>query len=804
MTYTVANIKWNTVIINTTRTVNDDSVGEWLTDFDNIEYSSVDMLMRTTFNQDSVWEDLGVTQQSNRVAVAQDLAAQGWNMTAVVPMQIKIAPEAASILRAMPLPVYTSRQVIIQVSGTHVVPTSLQTQNFITDTLLTLLASDHVFLMRLTMVKEVTLPNNQGSATMTYIMQKSSDTVPIGTALQLVLGQAGTLGSQERSAFTAALATRNISATATVLSDSPLAGDSLQDQIYALTAAPKKPSKHLGAIIGSSVGAGGALLLLTAAFMVFARGWLKKRHLQKQTAVCLKEQHDMADVEAGKAMFHDSGSSLHHHPSATGHLRDEPAAAKCWDIAASDIVICKRPDGSDWLLSSSESGQVFKAVKGGVQDVVVKVLGSSTNLAREDLRKEVEVLKSVSYDRNVVQFYGTCPHGNQSMLVLEYMEGGNLRQALTNNSDGALKWHNKGASIALDIVRGLHFLHSHGVMHMTLKASNVFLTKTYSIAKIGEVDMAQVMGATTLQQPHAATFAYSAPELILHGPCNEKVDLYSFGVILWELITTEVPRRGRLRAIKVPEECPAEIEQLIDLCLATEPADRPTAKQAFDIIGACSLHLPPPVPPTPAPTPLQQDAVPLSYVERKHCSTPPGSDSAEVAHVPEPFIAAQGQKSLNSLSGCGDSVPSSSQQATAVDGSLGDMPVRHQVPVVGHNEPLNGFRQPPSAEVAIANWPEHSGEVQKEPQSPSQQPDGHGAKHSLYSSSEAGTAIATSPTADHSHMAKGPLPLGVFGHLYPSPFAMADDDSGGSSWCWPHGPTAPVVGSDQGSAEAQA
>ena len=58
---------------------------------------------------------------------------------------------------------------------------------------------------------------------------------------------------------------------------------------------------------------------------------------------------------------------------------------------------------------------------------------------------------------------------------------------------------------------------------MNLKASNVFLTKTYSIAKIGEVDMAQVMGATTLQRPHAATFAYSAPELILHGPCNEKV-----------------------------------------------------------------------------------------------------------------------------------------------------------------------------------------------------------------------------------------------------------------------------------------
>lgn len=46
------------------------------------------------------------------------------------------------------------------------------------------------------------------------------------------------------------------------------------------------------------------------------------------------------------------------------------------------------------------------------------------------------------------------------------LQGGNLRQALTNSSDGELKWHNKGANIALDIVRGLHFLHSHGVRHL--------------------------------------------------------------------------------------------------------------------------------------------------------------------------------------------------------------------------------------------------------------------------------------------------------------------------------------------------
>lgn len=119
-----------------------------MTDSDLVEYSSCDLLMRTTFTQDSVWEDLGVTEDSHRAAVAQNLAALGWNMvsetslpalaqaspalftskvmllsylisllqTAVVPMQITLAREGAAILQAMPLPVYTSHEVVVQVN----------------------------------------------------------------------------------------------------------------------------------------------------------------------------------------------------------------------------------------------------------------------------------------------------------------------------------------------------------------------------------------------------------------------------------------------------------------------------------------------------------------------------------------------------------------------------------------------------------------------------------------------------------------------------------------------------------------
>lgn len=66
-------------------------------------------------------------------------------------------------------------------------------------------------------------------------------------------------------------------------------------------------------------------------------------------------------MENGKASFHDSGSSLNQHSGAAGISVDDLAAAKCWDIDALDIVMCKRPDGADWLLSSSESGQVDSA-----------------------------------------------------------------------------------------------------------------------------------------------------------------------------------------------------------------------------------------------------------------------------------------------------------------------------------------------------------------------------------------------------------------------------------------------------------
>lgn len=65
-----------------------------------------------------------------------------------------------------------------------------------------------------------------------------------------------------------------------------------------------------------------------------------------------------------------------------------------------------------------------------------------------------------------------------------------------------------------------------------------------------------------------------------------QVDVYSFGVIMWEVVSHEQPSRGRMRDLKVPQECPAQVNDLINKCLAEDPVDRPSAREAYDVLKA--------------------------------------------------------------------------------------------------------------------------------------------------------------------------------------------------------------------------
>ena len=80
-----------------------------------------------------------------------------------------------------------------------------------------------------------------------------------------------------------------------------------------------------------------------------------------------------------------------------------------WAIDPSEITITKRKDGSDWVLGAGTYGKVYKGVRGGVQDVAVKMLHyADSEDGLKQFVSECCILKSLNYDRNIVQFYGAC------------------------------------------------------------------------------------------------------------------------------------------------------------------------------------------------------------------------------------------------------------------------------------------------------------------------------------------------------------------------------------------------------------
>lgn len=300
------------------------------------------------------------------------------------------------------------------------------------------------------------------------------------------------------------------------------------------------------------------------------------------------------------------GSKTHHIP--TSKVSDinaaqlsrlgsstEPGSLDLWEIDADDVEISIDERGEPIKLGKGSFGAVYRGTLRGVQPTAIKVLNESVgNEAEAAFQREAAILKHVNRDRNVVQLYGTSKLPDGKLLLLtELMEGGDLRRAL-NNSDAteALAWNKAGKGIALDIARGLTALHAVNVVHRDLKSKNVLLTSRLD-AKIGDVGIAAIQTQAGYLTASAGqvigTLAWSAPELLLGKRCSEKVDIFSFGIVLWELATGKVPQRGFAHSPAPSPRCPVELIHLMEECTDEDPLKRPSAKQVYDKI----LRIPP-------------------------------------------------------------------------------------------------------------------------------------------------------------------------------------------------------------------
>lgn len=345
-----------------------------------------------------------------------------------------------------------------------------------------------------------------------------------------------------------------------------------------------------GAIAGIVIGCVVFVILKTACMFYMFKYWYKRRQR------ILAARRGRGDVEkstpleklAAALQLKNKGGSSTGSSSSSATSASSLSSAQVlpgWVMDAKDIEILQLESGKPYLLGTGSFGTVYKALRQGVQPVAVKKITQADDWQMTQFIKEINLMEKLSFDRNIVQFYGAVLSAPAPMLVLEYMEGGDLRDALSTDINKELSWYNKGHLIALDIIRGLVFLHSNKVVHADLKAKNVLLTQNAGTAKIADVGLARIMQHTlsnTATGDPAGTFAYAAPEMLMGEKWDDKADIYSLGVLLWELVTSDVPQRGRMRPVKVPEEAPEAVELLIQQCLEKEVSRRPSAKQVFD------------------------------------------------------------------------------------------------------------------------------------------------------------------------------------------------------------------------------
>ncbi|KAJ4831651.1 hypothetical protein Tsubulata_045564 [Turnera subulata] len=193
---------------------------------------------------------------------------------------------------------------------------------------------------------------------------------------------------------------------------------------------------------------------------------------------------------------------------------------------------------------------------------------------------------------NVVAFYGIVLDGPGGSVatVTEYMVNGSLRNALQKNERSLDK--RKRLFIAMDVAFGMEYLHGKNIVHFDLKSDNLLVNLRdphRPICKVGDLGLSKVKCQTLISGGVRGTLPWMAPEL-LNGSSSlvsEKVDVFSFGIVLWELLTGEEPYAdlhygaiiggivsNTLRP-PVPDSCDLEWRSLMERCWSAEPSDRP-------------------------------------------------------------------------------------------------------------------------------------------------------------------------------------------------------------------------------------
>ncbi|MED6134160.1 hypothetical protein PIB30_034688 [Stylosanthes scabra] len=195
----------------------------------------------------------------------------------------------------------------------------------------------------------------------------------------------------------------------------------------------------------------------------------------------------------------------------------------------------------DNKLGEGGFGSVYRGRLAEGQEIAVKRLSEDSGQGIEEFKNEVKLIVKLQH-RNLVRLLGCCIEKNEKMLVYEYMSNRGLDSILFDKSKKSLLYWERRFTIIYGIARGLLYLHQDSrfrIIHRDLKTSNILLDNEMN-PKISDFGMARIFDKDQTQAQTlriVGTYGYMSPEYAMDGNFSIKSDVFSFGVMVLEIIT---------------------------------------------------------------------------------------------------------------------------------------------------------------------------------------------------------------------------------------------------------------------------
>ncbi|KZV17742.1 hypothetical protein F511_01551 [Dorcoceras hygrometricum] len=195
------------------------------------------------------------------------------------------------------------------------------------------------------------------------------------------------------------------------------------------------------------------------------------------------------------------------------------------------------------LLGQGGFGFVHKGILPNGKEVAVKSLKSNSSQGEREFQAEVDIISRVHH-RHLVSLVGYCIAGSQRMLVYEYVPNGTLEFHLHGSGRPTMDFQTR-LKIAIGSAKGFSYLHEDchpRIIHRDIKTANILLDYNFE-AKVADFGLAKLSSDTNthVSTRIMGTFGYLAPEYASTGKLTEKSDVYSYGIMLLELITGRRP-----------------------------------------------------------------------------------------------------------------------------------------------------------------------------------------------------------------------------------------------------------------------